>query len=88
MSSVGCPESHPYAYDYYGYKDYCCAHDPAQDPDSDYCVDDSNEMLGKACEHEPPCDNHPSVVDEGKGKGFIKIKLDRPHLYWEILNNI
>ena len=74
---MGCPESHPYAYDYYGDNDYCCAHDPAQTDDE--CLV-GNEMLGQACEN-PPCDDHPSVVDEGKGKGFIKIKLDRPHLY-------
>ena len=59
---TGCPESHPFAYDYYGDNDYCCAHDPAQT--DDYCLADDNEMLGRACEHTPPCDNHPSVVDE------------------------
>ena len=74
---MGCPESHPFAYDYYGDKDYCCAHDPAQT--DDYCLADDNEMLGKACEHEPPCDNHPSVVreevDTAKGLIFKMISL-------------
>jgi len=65
-TSVSCPASHPFAYDYYGTNDYCCAHDPAQNPDSDYCVDDNDQMLGVGCEHEPPCDNHPSVVDDVK----------------------
>jgi len=63
---VGCPASRPFAYDYYGNNDYCCPHDPAQNPDTDYCIDDNDEMLGMQCEHEPPCDNHPSVVDDVK----------------------
>merc|ERR1712227_844423 len=63
---VGCPSSRPFAYDYYGNNDYCCPHDPAQNPDTDYCIDDNDEMLGMQCEHEPPCDNHPSVVDDVK----------------------
>ena len=57
---MGCPESHPYAYDYEGDNDYCCAHDPAQT--DDYCVDDGR-VDRLACPN-PPCDNHPSVVDE------------------------
>ena len=87
ISSEVCPSSHPHPYDYYGDNDYCCPHDPAQNPDTDFCVDDSNEMIGQACPN-PPCESHPSVVDGGKGKRFIKIKLGRAHSYWEILNNI
>ena len=70
---MGCPESHPYAYDYYGDNDYCCPHDPAENPDSDLCEDDDNNLWGKECEHEPPCDNHPSVVREevDSAKGLI-----------------
>ena len=71
---MSCPESHPYAYDNYGDNDYCCAIDPAKDPyPSDYCVDDNNVMRGQSCEHEPPCDNHPSVVPEedDSAKGLI-----------------
>ena len=72
MGHVGCPESHPYAYDNYGNYDYCCAHDPSQDPDSDYCVDDTDQMQGQACGN-PPCDNHPSVVPQevDSAKGLI-----------------
>ena len=67
---MGCPESHPYAYDYYANNDYCCAHDPAQDPDSDYCRDDSDEVVGQACENwgvSTPCENHPSVTSGAAG---------------------
>ena len=61
ISLAGCPESHPYVYDYYENNDYCCPYDPAQNPDSDYCGD-GNVFEGKKCDLEPPCDDHPSVT--------------------------
>ena len=72
---MGCPASHPFAYDYYGSSDYCCPHDPAENPDSDFCIDEDDYFKGKECEHEPPCDNHPSVVPQVDGKKSQMIKL-------------
>merc|ERR1712003_565118 len=54
---AGCPESHPYAYDYDGDNDYCCPHDPDDDPD-DFCRDEGFNFKGIECD-EPPCENFP-----------------------------
>ena len=69
-----CPETHPHVYTYVEENDSCCAGAVDIISNLDYCYHDSDY-----CAHDPPCDSHPSVVDDGKGKRFIKNKLDGAH---------
>ena len=56
----------PFAYDYYGDNDYCCSIE---------VTNGDCDGTASNCDHEPPCDNHPSVMsdeaDDEEGESFI-----------------
>ena len=53
--SAGCSEDFPFAYDYHGDNDYCCAEE---------LINDDCHGYARSCSHEPPCENHPSVMSD------------------------
>merc|ERR1711976_403258 len=62
---AGCPETHPYSYDYSYDGDKCCVYKMKED--EYYCGDDNNFYVGVDCPISPEergCEDHPSVSQD------------------------